>query len=228
MNTRIVIVGAGYSGVLTAKKLSRKFKKDDSVSITIIDKNPFHTMLTELHEVAGGRVNEDSIRISLKRVFAGRKVDVKLDTVNSIDFGKKTVSGSKTSYVYDYLVLSAGSKPTYFGTAGAEEYAFKLWSYQDAIILKEHIHDMFRRAAGEADPNEKKRLLAFHIVGAGFTGVEMAGELAEYIPVLCDEYEIDRDLVSVSDIDILPRTVPTLPEKLSFKVQRRLVKMGVD
>ncbi|MGI6669710.1 MAG: FAD-dependent oxidoreductase [Acetivibrionales bacterium] len=93
VSMRIVIVGAGYAGVLTAKKLEKRLKKNSNVSITIIDKNPFHTMLTELHEVAAARVDEDSIRLSLKRIFAGRNVDVRLDTVESIDFGKRTVLG---------------------------------------------------------------------------------------------------------------------------------------
>jgi NADH:ubiquinone reductase (H+-translocating) len=227
MNKRIVIVGAGYSGILTAKKLEKKFRKNNDVTITIIDKNPFHTMLTELHEVAAGRVDEESIRISLKRVFAGRKVDVKHDNVNSIDFAKKLVVGNKESYGYDYLVLSAGSKPTFFGVEGAQEHAFKLWSYEDSIILKNQILDAFRKALVETNLDEKKRLLTFHIVGAGFTGAEMAGELAEFVPVLCDQFEMDRELVSITVIDILPRTVPSLPEKLSAKVERRLNRMGV-
>ena len=227
MDTKIVIVGAGYAGILTAKKLAKRFRKDKSVSITVIDKNPFHTMLTELHEVAAGRVDENGIRISLKRVFAGRDVDVKQDLVTDIDFEKRTVVGTNERYEYDYLVLCAGSKPTFFGVSGAREHAFTLWSYEDAIVLKDRIPDMFRRAANETDEGEKKRLLTFHIVGAGFTGVEMAGELAEYVPVLCDKFEVDRELVSISVIDVLDRTVPTLPPKLSAKVERRLKKMGV-
>ena len=227
MNKKIVIVGAGYSGVLTAKKLAKKFKKNDEITITIIDKNPFHTMLTELHEVAAGRVEEESIKISLERVFAGRKVNVKLDTVTSVDFEQKVVIGKSERYEYDYLVISAGSKPTYFGVQGAKEYSLKLWSYEDAVILKDHILNTFRKAAVETDLEEKKRLLSFHVVGAGFTGVEMVGELAEYIPFLCDKFEIDRDLVSITDIDVLPRVVPVLPERLSDKAERRLKKMGV-
>lgn len=227
METKIVIIGAGYAGVLTAKKLEKKLKKRNDVTITIIDKNPFHTMLTELHEVAAGRVEEDSIKMSLKKVFAGRRVAVKLDRVTSVDFDKKTVIGENESYPYDYLVLCAGSKPTYYGVNGAEENAFKLWSYDDAVILREHIRNSFRKAARETNIEEKKRLLSFHVVGAGFTGVEMAGELAEYVPILCDEYEIDRELVTIADIDVLPRTVPVLPEKLSAKVEKRLKKMGV-
>ena len=227
MNTKIVIIGAGYAGVLTAKKLERRLKKSGDVSITIIDKNPFHTMLTELHEIAAGRVDEDSIKLSLARIFAGRRVDVKLDTVMSVDFDSKTVLGTNHQYSYDYLVLCAGSKPTYFGVEGAKENAFKLWSFEDAVILREHIQNTFRKAVKETDPDEKRRLLTFHVVGAGFTGVEMAGELAEYMPILCDKYEVERDLVTITIIDVLKRTVPALPERLSIKVEKRLNRMGV-
>lgn len=224
---QIVIVGAGYAGILTAKKLAKKFKKDNQVQITVIDKNPFHTMLTELHEVAAGRVDEDSIKISLKKVFAGRKVEVRLDTVQSIDFKAKTVAGAAGNYRYDYLVLAAGSKPTYFGVQGAEENAFTLWSYEDAVILKDHILDMFRKASVETDPDKRKKLLTFFVVGAGFTGVEMAGELAEYVPVLCEKYEIRREDVTLCNVDVLERVVPILTEKLSEKTEKRLKKMGV-
>lgn len=89
-------------------------KEHDDVSITLIDKNPFHTMLTELHEVAANRVDEDSIKISLRKVFAGRKVTVKLDEVQSINFGQKLVLGLNENYGYDYLVLAAGSRPTFW------------------------------------------------------------------------------------------------------------------
>lgn len=228
MEKNIVIVGAGYSGILTAKKLAKKFKKNNEVKITIIDKNPFHTMLTELHEVAANRVDEDSIKISLKKVFAGRKVDVKLDTVNSIDFTGKTVVGASQSYKYDVLVMAAGSKPTFYGVPGAEEFTFKLWSYDDAILLKDHIHNTFRKAAIETNAEERRKLLSFYVVGAGFTGVEMIGELAEYVPILCEKYEINRSEVSLYNVDGLSRPIPNLPEKLSDKVTKRLNKMGVN
>ncbi len=225
---KVVIVGAGYAGILTAKKLAKKVKKQGNVEITIIDKNPFHTMLTELHEVAAGRVDEDSIKISLKKVFAKRNVNVKLDTVTEIDFNEKVVIGEEASYDYDYLVISSGSRPNYFGVPGVEEHSFKLWSYDDAVILKDRILNMFRKAAVEKNTEERRRLLTFYVIGAGFTGVEMIGELAEYVPFLCEKFEIHPDEVKMVIVDSLTRPIPNLPEKLSNKVTKRLNKMGVQ
>jgi NADH dehydrogenase len=228
MGKNIVIVGAGYAGVLTAKKLAKRLKNEAEVKITLIDKNPYHTMLTELHEVAANRVPDDHVRVSLDKIFAGRGVDVKLDTITAVDYEKQSLTGKCASYSYDYLVLAAGSRPTYFGTPGAEEFSYKLWSFDDAIILKNHIIDMFKKAVSETDPAEKKKLLTFYIVGAGFTGVEVAGDLAEWIPILCRDYEIKRDLVRIVNVDMLDRVVPVFPEKVSAKAERRLVKMGVE
>ncbi len=228
MGKNIVIVGAGYAGVLTAKKLAKRLKKTPDVHITIIDKHPFHTMLTELHEVAANRVPDNHVRISLDKIFAGRKVDVKLDTVTGVDYENKTVVGQAGEYPYDYLVVACGSKPTYFGTPGAEEFSYKLWSFDDAVLLKNHIIDVFKQAVSETDPALRKKLLTFYVVGAGFTGVEMVGELAEWVPILCDEYEIERESVRIVNVDMLDRVVPTFPENVSAKADRRLRKMGVD
>ena len=224
---KIVIVGGGYAGILTAKKLEKRFRRTEAVDISVIDRNPYHTMLTELHEVAAGRVGEESIRISYRKVFARRRIRFIHDTAESVDFETKTVRGKNGSYAYDFLVMAAGSRPAYFGIPGAAEYTWPLWSYDDAVGLHDHIVSSFRMASSETDEQKKRKLLTFYVVGAGFTGVEMAGELAEYAPFLCDVLEIERGLVSIYNVDALPRVVPNLPEKLSVKIQRRLEKMGV-
>lgn len=224
---KIVIIGAGYSGVLTAKKLEKKLRDYKDISISVIDRKPYHTMLTELHEVAACRVAEESIRISYRKVFAGRRIEFIHDTAESCDFEAKKIHCKNGCYAYDYLVMAAGSRPTYFGITGAAEYTYPLWSYDDAIKLKERIQNCFRQASSETDEEKKRLLLSFYVVGAGFTGVEMAGELAEYVPYLCDVLEIDRRLVTIYNVDFLPRVVPNLPEKLSDKIQHRLEKMGV-
>lgn len=227
MGTNIVVVGAGYAGILTAKKLEKKLRKQKDITITVVDRNPYHTMLTELHEVAACRVEESAIRIELAKVFAGRRVNVALDTVEKIDFDQKEVVGKNTTYEYDYVVVASGSKPTYFGIEGAKEYTHTLWSYDDAVNLRDHIHQTFLKASKEPDLEKRRHLLTFYVVGAGFTGVEMMGELAEYVPILCEKHNIDRKEVTLVNVDAMSRTVPVLPEKLSNKVQRRLEKMGV-
>ena len=222
---KIVVLGGGYAGVLTAKKLAKKFKKDQDVQISLIDKQSYHTMLTELHEVAAGRVDEESIRMDLKKIFAGRKVDVVLDEITSIDFEQKVLKSEKTQYEYDYLVMGTGCKPTFFGIPGSE-YAHQLWSYTDAVNLREHILNMFRQAALTSDKEKRKELLTFVTVGAGFTGVEMAGELGEWKDELCRSFHIDKEEVSLYVVDFAPKVLPMYPDKLVKKAERRLEKLG--
>lgn len=224
---RIVVLGGGYGGILTAKKLAKQLKKE-SVKITLIDKNPYHTMLTELHEVAAGRVHEDSIKIYFDQVFAGRNIDFVLDEIKTIDFAGKKLVSDKEEYHYDYLVIGTGCKPTFFGDSETPKKVFTLWSLEDANRLHEQIVSRFRLAAKEDNPELRKEMLSFVIIGAGFTGVEMAGELAEYVPELCRLYHVDRGEVSIRLLDMAPRVLPTFPEKLSQNAVKKLNKLGIE
>lgn len=224
---RIAILGGGYGGVLTAKKLAKKFKKDEEVEITLIDQNPYHTLLTELHEVAAGRVSEDAIRIDYKKIFAKRKVKVVLDEITDLDFKNNVLKSENNTYEYDYLVIGAGCKPTYFGIKGAEEFCHKLWSFEDAVALKEHILNMFRKAVKETNIEERQKLLTFIVVGGGFTGVEMMGELGEWKERLCKDFYIGQEEVTLILADDLPKILPNFPEKLQAKTKKRLNKLGV-
>lgn len=226
---RIVIVGAGYGGVLTAKKLARRIKKvNPIIELVIIDKNPFHTMLTELHEVAADRVPEEAVKISLQKIFSGRPVKVIQDEVTRCDFNEKVVYAKEQAVPYDYLVIGTGSKPTFFGVEGAETYSHKLWSYEDAVGLKEHIQKCFRAAATEKDLMKRQQLLTFITVGAGFTGVEMIGELAEWAPKLCKVHDVPRESLRLIVIDQLPKILPIFPDHLIEKAVNRLERLGVE
>lgn len=225
----IVIIGAGYGGVLTAKKLAKRAKKlNEEVVITLIDRNPYHTMLTELHEVAADRVPQDAIKISLSKIFAGRAVNVVQDEVTHIDFNAKRIISEHGSYGYDYLVLGTGSKPTYFGVEGADANSFKLWSYDDAVLLKAHILECFQKAAFTKSPEKRRELLTFIVVGCGFTGIEMIGELAEWRDRLCKDYDVSPDEVRLIAMDILPKILPIFPDNLIRKGMKRLHKLGVE
>lgn len=225
---RIVVLGGGYGGVLTAKKLIKKTKKDKNVKITLIDKKPYHTMLTELHEVAAGRIPEDGIRIDFETIFSRRNIDVVLDTVHNIDFEKKTVFGNNTNTPYDYLVIGTGSKPAFYGCKGAQENGFNLWSYEDALRIRHHMLEVFGKASVETDPFKRKRLLTFVVVGCGFTGIEMAGELAEWRKELCREFSIKEQEVRMIIADLLPEVLPAFDDKLKKKTVKRLEKMNVE
>lgn len=223
---KIVVLGAGYAGVLTAKRLEKKFKNNKDIEITIIDKNSYHTMLTELHEVAAGRVDEESIKMELSDIFAHRKVNVVLDEITTVDFDKKVVNCINGKYDYDYLVIASGSKPTFFGTPG-KELAYQLWTYQDAVKLKEQILHCFRKAACTKDEKERRKILTFSIVGSGFTGVEMAGELGEYKDELAHKFNVDVKEVTINIIDVVPHVLPLYPDHLVKKVERKFEQLGV-
>ncbi|WP_105616682.1 NAD(P)/FAD-dependent oxidoreductase [Vallitalea okinawensis] len=225
---RIVILGAGYGGVLTAKKLARKFKKSQSVEIILIDKNPYHVMLTELHEVAANRVPENAIRIDLHKIFAERQVKVIQDLVIHIDFQHQVLQSRTTHYNFDYLVLGTGCQPTYYGIQGAKEHALSLWSYEDAVYIKEHILNKVRQAKKETDPIKKQKLLTFVVVGAGFTGIEMIGELGEWQYHLMKDFNLDEQAIKLYVVDAMPKILPNFPDKLVKKVEHRLVKQNVE
>jgi len=226
---RIVILGAGYAGVHAGKLLHKKFKKDDSVEITLIDRKPYHTLMTELHEVAGHRTNEDAIRVDISKIFAKRKVDFVQADIKAIDFTKQELqSNHGATYKYDYLVIGTGSEPCDYGIEGVKENSFALWSYEDALRIREHILHMFREAEKEINPARRKSLLNFVVAGAGFTGVEMVGELVEWTRTLAKQFNVNIEEVSVSIVDVLPKVLPMLPDKLIHKATRRLQKMGVN
>lgn len=225
---RIVLLGGGYGGVLTAKKLAKKFKKNEEVQIQLIDRNPYHTLLTELHEVAANRTPEDSVKIELKKIFAGQKVEVILDDIQKIDLEGQQLVSQKATYDYDYLVVGTGSKPTFFGIPGAQENSFTLWSFEDAVRLKHQIRTMFSEAAKETDPVIRRNKLSFVVVGAGFTGVELVGEMAEFRDELCKEFYIDRKDVRLVVADMAPKILPILPDPLIAKSEKRLRKLDVE
>lgn len=226
---KIVILGGGYAGVKAGKSLHKIFKNDDSVEITLIDRKPYHTLMTELHEVAGHRTEPDAIKIDLRTIFKGRKVKVVTDSINGVDFEKRELKSDNRTYAYDYLLIACGSDSNSFGIEGIDEHAFTLWSYEDAIKIREHVENMFALAAIEENEEKRKQLLTFAVVGGGFTGVEMVGELGEAKDHLSEKYGIDKNEVTIYNIEATPRILNTLKdEKQITKVENRYKKLGVQ
>lgn len=227
-NTNIVILGAGYAGVHAAKKLAKKYKKNDNVRITLIDKNPYHTLMTELHEVAGGRVPEESVKVDLSKIFHRTKVDVVVDYIENVDMEKQIVTTKFGSYTYDYLLVGVGSEQAYFGIPGVKEHGFGLWSLDEALTIREHIIHNFKKASLERDPEVRKELLTFVVAGSGFTGIEMAGELLEWKDTLAKKYHVDVNEVTVMVVEAAGTILNMLDRKQADKAEKYMVKHNVE
>ncbi len=138
MSKRIVIVGAGYAGVETALSLNRHRKSAD-VEIVLVDRHPYHTLLTELHEVAGNRVEESAVKVPLHEIFRYTSVKTVTSEVTGFDFEARKLTHAQGELSYDFLVLAVGGAPNFFGIKGLREHARTLWSYEDAVALRDHI-----------------------------------------------------------------------------------------
>lgn len=225
----IVVVGAGYSGVSATKFLAKKLKKDNDVQITLIDRHSYHTMMTELHEVAGGRVEPEAIQYDLQRLFARQKnVQLVTDTVTGIDKENKIVTTKLGSYAFDYLVLGMGGEPNDFGTPGVKEHGFTLWSFEDSVRIREHILKTVAKAAIEPDAAVRRAMLTFVVCGSGFTGIEMIGELVDWKARLAKEYKLDPSEFSLKVVEAMPTILNMLGRNDAAKAERYLKEQNVE
>ncbi|MDP4094147.1 MAG: FAD-dependent oxidoreductase [Bacillota bacterium] len=224
MSKKVLVFGAGYAGVQAALTLYKKKKKNEDIEISIVDRNSFHTLLTELHEVAGDRVDDEAVIVPLRDIFRYTGVNIIKGDVTGIDFKKNILKLKSEELSYDYLVIASGSDPNYYGIPGMEEYCFPLWSYDNAIRIREHIKNCFELASQEKNQAVRKELLTFVVGGGGFTGVELIGEIAQRVKVLCDRYNIDNREVRLVLIEALPKILNNLKPKSVNKAMNYLEK----
>ncbi len=224
----ILILGGGYAGVWAGKILEKRFRNRDDVEIKLIDKRPFHTLMTELHEVAGWRADPESVQVSFRKIFGAKRIECIVDTIEKIDFEAKYAQSGSRRYPFDYIVIGTGAQPEFFGTPGVEENCLTLWSFDDAIRIRHHLETIFERAAAETSPEARRRLLTFVVAGAGFTGIEMAGELLEYRDTMCRKHYIDPSETRVVVIEALPTILPMLEAPLRQKAEAYLRKKGCE
>ncbi len=196
----IVILGAGYAGIRTAKRLLRTM--DSDTRLTIIDRKNYHTLMTNLHEAASGRVHPDTIMIPLDRIFTDQKIEVVQDEVHFIDFQQRKLRGEKGSYSFDYLVVATGSTVNFGKVEGAARHALSLDSIESAWTIN---HRLARSRTGRVV-----------ICGGGLTAVEMAGELRALHP--------EKEVTLIQGVDML---VPDLGPQLAWAIQDRLERIGV-
>lgn len=230
MSTKnIVVVGAGFAGVAATKKLAKRFKKNPDVKITLIDRHSYQTYMTELHEVAGGRVEPEAIQYDLQRLFCRLKnVTLITDNVTKIDHDKKMVITENGVFPFDQLVLGMGGEPNDFGTPGVKEHAFTLWSMDDAIKIRHHIEAMVAKAALERDEAKRKAMLTFTVCGSGFTGIEMIGELLDWKKRLAKDNKISPSEITLMVVEAAPTILNMLTRKDADKAERFIDKKGIQ
>lgn len=227
-NKNIVVVGAGFAGVAATKELAKKFKKNPEVTITLIDRHSYQTMMTELHEVAGGRVEPEAVTFDLRKLFGRQKnVQIVTDNVTDIDKENKVVHAENGSYEFDYVVISMGAESNDFGTPGVKEHGFTIWGLEDAIRIRDHIEATVAKAAVETDVEKRKALLTFVVCGSGFTGIELVGELVEWKDRLAKQNKISPDEFSLLVVEAAPTILNMLDRNDAGKAEAYLVKNGV-
>ncbi|WP_142339186.1 NAD(P)/FAD-dependent oxidoreductase [Bacillus sp. AFS055030] len=223
---KIVILGAGYGGIITATRLQKTLSANEA-DITLVNKNSYHYQTTWLHENAAGTLHHDRTRLDIKDVINPSKVNFIQDTVTQIKPEEKKVILSNGELNYDYLVVGLGFESETFGIKGLKEHAFSIASINAARQIREHIDYSFSKYYNT--PVEKRdELLTIIVGGAGFTGIEFVGELANRVPELCKEYDIDRDLVRIICVEAAPMVLPGFdPELVDYAVSQ-LEKKGVE
>ena len=223
---RVVIVGAGFGGLEAAKAL-----RGVDADVILIDQQNHHCFQPLLYQVATAALSPAEVAWPIRRIL--RKQDnatVLMAEVRAVDIGKRVVQTDSIVVPYDYLVLATGATHTYFGHDAWAEAAPGLKRIEDATRIRRRILIAFERAELTSDESERRRLLTFAIVGAGATGVEMAGAIAEIArqTLAMDFRRIDPKTSRIVLIEAGPRVTPTLPKNLSDYVQATLAKKGVE
>jgi NADH:ubiquinone reductase (H+-translocating) len=222
---KIVIVGAGYGGLMTTVRLQKLIGVNEA-DIVLINKNDYHYETTWLHEASAGTLHHDRVRYDIRDVIDKSKVDFVQDTVVEINKDAKKVILEKGEVDYDFLVIALGGEPETFGIKGLKEYAFGITNVNSSRQLREHIEYQFATYNMEEEKNDNR--LTIVVGGAGFTGIEFLGELTNRIPELCHEYDVDFHKVKIICVEAAPTVLPGFdPELVNYAVSQ-LERKGVE
>lgn len=216
MNTQklphIVIVGAGFGGMETARRLANA-----PVQITLIDRHNYHLFQPLLYQIAIAGLVPSQIAYPLRSIFRRQKnLTFQMAEVTSIDFESQYIKMNGSIVAYDYLVLAVGGQTNFFGMSTVEQNGFQLKDIESAVRTRNHLLRMFEKASREVDVDRRKALLTFVVVGGGPTGVETAGALAELIThVLAKDYpQMDLKDVRVLLIEATDHLMGNYPNEL--------------
>ncbi|MBY4130326.1 NAD(P)/FAD-dependent oxidoreductase [Rhodococcus fascians] len=227
---RVVVIGSGFGGLFGVKALKRA-----DVDITLVAKTTHHLFQPLLYQVATGILSVGEIAPTTRVILRKQKnAEVLLGDVLNIDLEAKTVTSKLLERVtvtpFDSLIVAAGAQQSYFGNDHFAEFAPGMKTIDDALELRGRILGAFEQAELSDDQEEKDRLMTFVVVGAGPTGVELAGQIAELADRTLDGAfrNIDPRDARVILLDAAPAVLPPMGEKLGRKAAERLEKLGVE
>jgi NADH dehydrogenase len=227
---RVVVVGSGFGGLTVTQALKRA-----DVDIKMIARTTHHLFQPLLYQVATGIISEGEIAPATRVILRKQgNTQVLLGDVTGVDLANKTVKSELLGHTYitpfDSLIIAAGAGQSYFGNDHFAEFAPGMKSIDDALELRGRILGAFEQAERSSDPARREKLLTFTVIGAGPTGVEMAGQIAELADhTLKDAFRhIDTTKARVILLDAAPAVLPPMGEKLGKKAAARLEKMGVE
>src|SRR5213594_2183859 len=224
---RVVILGGGFGGLAAAQKLKRA-----PVEVTLIDRRNFHLFQPLLYQVATGSLSPGEIAAPLRGVLRRQKnTRVLLGEAVDVDpQAKRVFLRDGDTYPYDSLIVATGSQTSYYGNDSWREWAPSLKSVEEATAIRHKILYAFERAERSSSDEEARAWLTFVIVGAGATGMELAGALAEIAreTLRHDFRHIRPEKAQIMLMEGGPRILPAFPEDLSAKAEHLVKKLGVD
>src|SRR5690625_390141 len=226
MNTKpkIVVLGAGYAGLMTTKKLTQNLLPEEA-EIVLVNKHNYHYETTWLHEVAAGTINPNQARYMLTDAVSPNRVRLIYDSVVEVKKEEQTVVLENSDITYDYLVIALGFETNTFGIKGMAENAFSIEDIDSSRLIRDHIEYQFAKYNTEEPKNDDS--LTILVGGAGFTGIEFVGELAEKVPELCKKYDIDRNKVRIVNVEAAPSILPMFDKELVAYARKSLEDRGV-
>jgi NADH dehydrogenase len=224
---RVVVVGAGFAGLEAARRLARA-----PAQVTVVDRRNHHLFQPLLYQVATAALNPSDISAPIRAVLrAQRNAEVILAEVAAVDPARRVLRLADGGELgWDFLVVATGATHSYLGHDGWAPVAPGLKSIEDALEIRRRVLLAFERAEREPDEDARRALLTFAIVGAGPTGVELAGALAEIAArtLAADFRHIRPESARVVLLEAAPRVLPTYPERLSRAALEQLARLGVE